>query len=382
MAPELGQNPGVHPEHTAYANFVRAIEESRINPGDGRLKSMVKDSSLNIFDQGYKEAFTNKSSSPQAKAAYVAGRLVHDVVNDGSRIPWWFLNHPMAQISLAAEMAGDAAGLEPDYNTYKDQLDKANIPVTKKNISNAWAKDMGFYHEGNRKGIPASLAAKAPAIVGAASILANSNNADFLNIAGGGRPPGFASVFPSEGDRTVSDNPLLELGARYLFGRSGRLLPFEQFTEERPEVSPTDYHSYRRHQWDRGVVLGLFKGTNRNIDAEPEFSMQGFRVPLSGAASVAGGLGGVVAGSKIADHLLARQAASEAGKGVNAANVSKIGRGNARLAGAALGGILSSLGTRELTRAANRHILQPAINPQAVADAEAWEDRQRERGRL
>ena len=380
--PQTGQPIGLPPDHTIRGAFYRALNESGSNPGDNRLQSMLKDSSLNVFDGRYGAVFNNGSYTPQAKTAYVAGRVVHDVINDGSRVPWWILNHPMAQTAVAAEIAAETAGLTPAYKAYEAQLKAQQIPVNRANIDEAFAQDMGFYHKGNPKGIPMGLAAKLPAAIGAAAILANSNNSDFLNITGGGRPPGFASILPSEGDKTVSENPLLELGARYLFGRTGRLLPFDEFTQERPDVSPTDYHSYKRHQWDKGVLLGLFKGTNRNIDAEPELSMQGFRVPLSGAASVVGGLGGSIAGAKIADALHTRNANTEAGKGIASAKQLPIGRGNARLAGAALGGILSSLGSRELTRAANRHILQPAINPQAVADAEAWENRQRERGLL
>ncbi len=378
--PETGQPIAPHPEHTAWGNFVRAINESGSKPGDGRIESIFRDSALNVFDGRYSKTLNDKALSPQAKASYVAGRVVHDLVNDGSRVPWWLLNHPMAQAAVASDITADAAGLTPNHDAYAEQLERQNMPVTQANIDEAFARDVGFHHQGNPRGIPMGLAAKLPAVLATTALLANSNNTDFLNISGGGRTAGFASVFPSEDNKAVSENPLLELGARYLFGRSGRLLDWEQFTQERPDVSRGDYDSYRSHQWDDGILMGLLKGTSRNIDGEPEATMTGFRVPLSAAASVAGGLGGSIAGAKIADAILDRQSKAEAAKGVADAKVSRVGRGNARLAGAALGGLISAIGSREVARAVNDNIIQPTINPQAVAEEQAWLAQQRQLG--
>lgn len=383
MQPDVSASiPVVALDRTPWGTFVRAVNESRVQPGENRLRSIFKDSALNIFDRGYRSTFSDKQNSAGAKAAYVAGRLAHDVVNDGSRVPWWLLNHPMAQTAVASDLISDAAGLTPDYNTYEEVLTRRDVPVTQANINDAYAQDMGFASTTNKRGIPLALASKLPHVLATAALLSSSNNTNFLNIAGGGRTAGFASVFPSEGNKAVSDNPLLELGARYLFGRTGRLLDFEQFTQERPEVSRTDYNAYRAHQWDDGILLGLLKGTTRNIDGEPEVTMTGFRVPLSAAASAGGALGGVVAGSRIADAIVDRNAKQQAAKGVADAKTLPVGRGNARLAGAALGGILASLAARETSKVVNDAVVQPWLNPQAVADEQAWLAQQRAAGWL
>ena len=187
---------------------------------------------------------------------------------------------------------------------------------------------------------------------------------------------------PTEGDKTQSENPLLELGARYLFGRTGRVLPWDEFTVERPDVSPTDFGNYRAYQFDSGPFLGIIKGTNRNIDAEPEMTMTGFRVPLSAAASVAGALGGVFAGATVADNFVSDAAKKRVQEqGINAEPI-KPGRGHHRLAGAAIGGLLGSILGREGSRAVNATILQPMLNPEAVAAAQLWQQEQQAAGLL
>ena len=375
LDPATGQPVNLYPEKTPRALFLRPFDEVRTNVGDNVLQAIARDSAFNI-DDNYRQVFSDPSISWAGKAAYVAGRVANDLVVDGSRRPWWMLNHPMAQTAIAGDIASEAAGLSPDYGVYAQQLEGRGLTPTREAIDEAFAEDMGFSYRGSGvKGIPLGLARNLPHVLGASAMLAASGNTDFLNVAGGGRTPGFSSVITVEGNPTASQNPLLELGARYFFGRTGKLLPWEQFTAERPDVSPVDYDSYRAYQNDKGPLMGLIKGTSRNIDGEPEYGMMGFRVPLSAAATTAGGLAGVVAGSKIADAA------------VNQAMVERMApalrtRGNRRLAGAALGGLLGAITGRIGSGVVNDAIIQPTLNPEAVVAAQAWRQQQAAQGLL
>lgn len=362
--------------------FMRPFSGELDVPDDldkNRFQSLVRGSALNFGDQYYRRALTDPSVSPAGKAGYVAGRFAYDLVNDGSRVPWWLLNHPMAQTAVAADITADAAGLNPDYGVYRQRMDAEGLETNRAAIDARFAEDMGFSHgtgaDAVRGAVPLNLARKVPAIAGAAALLGTSGNSDFFNIAGGGRIKGYEAVLPVEGDKTQSSNPLLELGARYLFGRTGRVLPWEDFTLERPDVSPSDYGSYRAHQFDSGPLLGVFKATSRNIDAEPEFTMMGFRVPLSSAATTGGALIGGIAGANVLDGMINAEMGSRFGGALKA-------RGNRRLAGFALGALAGAGSGNLSAQAVNNLVIQPTLNPEAVAAAAAWQQEQRQKGLL
>lgn len=97
-----------------------------------------------------------------------------------------------------------------------------------------------------------------------------SGNVDFSNLDEAGRPKGYRTIFPVEsigidpktGEEVVvkdflnSANPAAELAARYLLGRTGSVLPWEQFKLERPEVTPEDYARVMRQYRDK-TLFGL-----------------------------------------------------------------------------------------------------------------------------
>jgi hypothetical protein len=375
LDPKTGQPVDLYP-NTSFGGMLRVGIDDPEGLGrltDNRFQSMVRGSALAVGDRGYRQAFSDPRVGAAGKAGYVAGRLVHDIVNDGSRVPWWVLNHPMAQTAVASDLAADAAGLNPDYGVYEQLRSARGDEISRPAIDEEFAADMGFSFRGEGKGVPLGLARKVPAIIASSALLATSGNSDFANIAGGGRQPGFESILPVEGDKTQSANPLGELGIRYMFGRTGRLLPWEEFTAERPDVSPTDYGNYRAYQYSSGPLLGIAKATSRNVDAEPEFAMMGFRVPLSAASTVGGTLIGGIAGAKALDRVISDEMATRFGGALKA-------RGNRRLAGYALGALAGGIAGRVGSQVINDAIIQPTLNPEAVAAAAQWQAEQQAKG--
>lgn len=125
---------------------------------------------------------------------------------------------------------------------------------------------------------------------GALGILGGNYNP--LNFGEGGRPAGFQAITPNEDDPRKSDSAAMDyLVYRGLMGRSGRLLPWEQFTEERPDVSYDQYAAYQQYLRDPGF-LGLAKGTIDGIDG-PEARVMGYRITPEGVL----GAGAVMAGA-------------------------------------------------------------------------------------
>jgi hypothetical protein len=128
------------------------------------------------------------------------------------------------------------------------------------------------------------------------------------------RQPGYEAVLPDrQGDRRDSTDPAAERVMR-IIGRHGRMLPFDEFTKDRPDVSREQYDAYRRYRYgDRSILKGTMDGIHG-----PEVNFLGRSMPvLTGMLPIAGGVLGARAGLRMAGHHLdqtgafARDKASE-----------------------------------------------------------------------
>lgn len=361
--PLTEEEAGADPRRGMGALFNEGFNRDPRSFADNRLTAIFRNS---VFDPtGYGEVFANRQIPIESKASYVAGRFAHDLLTDGTRMPWWALNHPLAQVGLAGELVSGAAGLEPDYDVERKRLEAAGKDATRDAIDAEFARRHGFSYAGRGDGPPLTLARYAIPALATAAMTQFAGNTNYLNLLGGGRTPGFQAVLPVEGDPTQSSNPLLELGARYMFGRTGRVLPWEQFTQERPDVSYDDYKAYAAYQFDKGPLdLGLIRGTTRNLDGEPEAAMLGFRVPLSAATATVGSMAGGYLGATQADALFNQTLQDR---------LKLSGGGARRLAGAAIGSVLGAIGGKITGSLANDLMIQPILNPERVAAAERWQ---------
>jgi hypothetical protein len=151
---------------------------------------------------------------PAARAAQATGVLARDVMTDGARNIWWFLNAPQAATQAAALQGIHKAGLA--------------VPSTSKRprplIGNAALR----------------LAATAPAVAAMSTAIGNI-----------GRPAGYKAILPSEEDPRKTDSPVGELLSRYFLGRTGRLLPYDEFAKERPDVDKGEYMRYKAYQFNK-----------------------------------------------------------------------------------------------------------------------------------
>jgi hypothetical protein len=347
-----------------------------------RLVSMTRNSVVGDVltsdprKSGYARVFSNKDIPLDSKAAYVAGRAIHDLLSDGSRTAYWLLNHPLGALSVLSSMIEGPVGITPDKVAIARQLETDGTPVNDDTINLEHAKRMGFSHRGHIEGMPYEMARGVVPLLTAGLLTQLSGNHDMLNLAEGGRTKGYQAILPTEFNNKETQSVPMELALRYITGRTGRLLPFEEFSAERPDVSKEDYDAAKMHQWNKGLLgLGLLKGTARNIEGEPEFTMMGFRVPMSAAAAALGGLGGAVAGSKIANKLVVDQINKRAAEG----NPMKPGgwrsEGHRRVIGAAAGTLTGGLLGNLASRVVNDGIIQPTLYPERVAAEATWPQR-------
>ena len=89
-----------------------------------------------------------------------------------------------------------------------------------------------------------------------------------------GRAPGYKAVVPSEDDPRETADPVMEAASRYL-GRTGRLLPYDEFVKERPDVSPEEFRAYKQYLFGN---QGVLKATDEGI-LGPEVAFMGKSIP-------------------------------------------------------------------------------------------------------
>lgn len=119
-----------------------------------------------------------------------------------------------------------------------------------------------------------------------------------LNFSEGGRGRGRQATSPDEYDPRRSTSPVADyILGQVMLGRQGRLLPWEQFHQEMPEVDYETYQHYkdwlsgRTDDWVNDMTLGLVKADAQGL-TEPELRVLGFPVTPSGiAGATIGGVG-------------------------------------------------------------------------------------------
>lgn len=193
--------------------------------------------------------------SMRAAATQAAGVATADLAADGLRNIWWFLNAPQALTQLAFLQATQKGSQE--Y-----QAPGRAAPLIK-----------------NRN---LRMATTLPAVIGIS-----------MGIGNAYRQPGYKAAVPSEADPTQSADLLAEAGSRYFLGRSGALLPYDEFVQERPDVSKREYDAYKQYLFGNSLPV---KATLEGIHG-PEVTFLGKSIPLAtgilpAVAAVIGGVEG------------------------------------------------------------------------------------------
>jgi hypothetical protein len=197
--------------------------------------------------QAFYDTYMIRDAETKREAAgAVLGTIAADIAGDGMRNIWWFINAPQALTQVATQQAiATGAG-----RTVQPLIETA----------------------------PLRMAATLPAVLGIS-----------MGMGQYGREPGFKAAVPSEDDPRQTADPINEALTRYFLGRSGRLLPYDEFVKERPDVSPEEYRQYKRYLFSN---QGVLKATDEGV-LGPEVAFMGKSIPISTALApaVAGILG-------------------------------------------------------------------------------------------
>jgi hypothetical protein len=291
----LDQNP----------NISRVMRATGMDPNAASKEMAEKDMGIGM----------PPADKPVARFAHIAGNIGGDLVQDYSRSLWWLLNAPQAVANVATEQAVKSV------NPYMWSAERTNVQAIPDNDDLAVAK--GLLSPEFRKPMPGvGLEKNADGRTYYTKRIRQPGHIEMLGIPTGiatntamglmtpfGGAPGYEAVVPSAEDPSKTSNILAEVAAKYILGRTGNLLPYDEFSKVRPDVSPEEYRRYKAFKYDKNIDLditdgdvtlpaGIAKFTTEGIHG-PELQFLGRSLPVTtGFVPFAGALAGTMAGAR------------------------------------------------------------------------------------
>ncbi len=198
-------------------------------------------------------------STPGGRIGQLGGAVAADLIQDRSRAWWWLFNAAQATGNVVNETA---AGLvNPDLYGAQDLNTPYNLNDLKKagyahvNGNGRLVPNVGVMNSGGRAkkrnyrsgnvmalGIPAGFAI---------------NQGIGLMTPFGGYE-GYEAVVPDENDPSKTSNAVAEIASKYILGRTGNLLDWEEFKKVRPDVSKGEYNAYKAFKYDKAIDVNPF----------------------------------------------------------------------------------------------------------------------------
>lgn len=275
------------------------------------------------------------SQDSATRIGQVGGTIANDLTQDSTRGLYWLLNAPQATGNVINELAlatanpdlfthdvtdipvprmmdGEFGGKVPKVYPNQAQLTKDNLDAYQTARAQGLISKEGQTRKGVQSNKDGMLTRRRfdPGNVAALSIpsgVAINAGIGLLNPLGGSG--GYAAVLPSDEDPSKTSNVIGEIAAKYILGKTGNLLPYDEFSKHRPDVSREDYNRYKAFKYqkegdinlfDDGQVTlptGVIKATMEGIHG-PEVQFLGRSLPLTTTitpflGAVAGGVMGV-----------------------------------------------------------------------------------------
>ena len=256
------------------------------------------------------------------KLGQLGGAISYDLLHDKSRNLYWLLNAAQASGSVINELA--MSSVNPDLFGSREVAPKYDLSQLKNEISPLDGKPMAreVGKENNKRLVPAPDVKKGRkgearlrnyrsgtvAALGVPAGFAINQGLGLMTPFGGYE--GYEAVIPSDEDPSKTKNVVGEIASKYIMGRTGNLLNWNDFKEVRPDVSKDEYMRYKAFKYDKegdlnpfddGQVTlptGVIKATTDGIHGA-EVQFLGRSLPVNTALiPFAGAVGGAMMGVK------------------------------------------------------------------------------------
>jgi hypothetical protein len=197
--------------------------------------------------------------TPGGRVGQLGGALAADLVQDRTRGWWWLFNAAQATGNVVNETA--TGMVNPDLYGAQDLKTPYNLADLKAagyahvNDNGRLVPNVGVFNAGGRAkkrnyrsgnvmalGIPAGFAI---------------NQGIGLMTPFGGYE-GYEAVVPNAEDPSKTDNAVAEIASKYILGRTGNLLDWDEFKKVRPDVSKGEYNAYKAFKYDKAIDMNPF----------------------------------------------------------------------------------------------------------------------------
>ena len=221
------------------------------------------------------------------RTGQMLGTLAADLTQDNTRSFYWLGNAIQALGSIGQEALLEKFAPQLFASTVQNRPG-TNTPMTMKS-DKALAQKMGLLDptgkptRGVRINDGGQIAKRNFDPGDKAALLIPSGlaiNAGIGLMSPMGGAEGYEAVIPDEDNKKQSANPVLEVATKYLMGRTGNLLPYDEFSKERPDVSRGEYNAYKAFKYDKDVDLNpLDDGQMTLPGAAAKFTADGIHGP-------------------------------------------------------------------------------------------------------
>jgi len=302
-APRIDEMTGAYPTGIRLMEAIQDLTGARLTPQQTNNRMIRSDLGIGA-EKGL-----------EARGGQILGTLAADLTQDNTRSFWWLMNAAQAIGNVAAEKA--MAKANPSLYGQTVQTAPNGKPLTiKKN--ERMAQEMGLLDNQGKptKGVKINADGEIskrnfePGDKAALLIptgVAINSGLGLLSPFGGAE--GYEAAAPDPEDKTKTRNVLEEVALKYFMGRTGNLLPYDEFSQVRPDVSREEYNKYQGFKYGKDTDLNPFddgeitlpgrvaKATTDGIHG-PEVQFLGRSLPLTTAGipfatALAGGVAGV-----------------------------------------------------------------------------------------
>ena len=205
-------------------------------------------------------------STPGGRIGQMGGAVAADLIQDRTRGWWWLFNAAQATGNVANETA--TGMMNPDLYGARDLKTPYNLNDLKAaghahvNNNGRLVPNVGVFNAGG-KAKQRNYRSGMVQALGVPAGFAINSGIGLMTPFGGYE--GYEAVVPDATDPSKTDNAVLEVASKYILGRTGNLLDWDEFKKVRPDVSKGEYNAYKAFKYDKAIDMNPFDDGNFSL---------------------------------------------------------------------------------------------------------------------
>jgi len=207
-----------------------------------------------------------RKETPGGRIGQLGGAVGADLIQDKSRSIWWLLNAAQATGNVlndyGLKKSNPSLYGSTDLDTPFNITDLKAAGLTRTTESGREVPASGVYGANGRAKKRNYRSGMVDAL-GAPVGFAINSGMGLMTPFGGYE--GYEAAVPNAEDPSKTDNAVLEVASKYILGRTGNLLDWDEFKKVRPDVSKGEYNAYKAFKYDKAIDVNPFDDGNISL---------------------------------------------------------------------------------------------------------------------